>query len=121
MAAADEAHYPVRQDCPAVRVITEPIPEYIRFEYDSTPESLAAGEDIRWLPRHLVPVGVVFPLEGHDWWLFDDSLVAAGEFDGHGRPLGSRVSTDPALLGRCISIRDRLWLAAIPHTEYRPR
>src|SRR6266516_6899861 len=47
-----------------IRVITEPISEYVRFEYDSTPENLAAGEDIRWLPRHLVPVGVVFSLEG---------------------------------------------------------
>ena len=68
-----------------VRVITEPISEYIQFEYDSTPENLAAGEDIRWLPRRLVPAGVVFPLEGRDWWLFDDSLVAVGEFDEIGR------------------------------------
>jgi hypothetical protein len=104
-----------------VRVIMEPISEYIHFEYDSTPENLAAGEDIRWLPRRLVPAGVVFPLEGRDWWLFDDSLVAVGEFDDYGRPLGSRVSTDPVLLSQCISVRDRLWLSAIPHTDYQPR
>ncbi len=104
-----------------VRVITEPISEYIHFEYDSTPENLAAGEDIRWLPRRLVPADVIFPLEGRDWWLFDNSFIAVGEFDDHGRPLGSRISTDPALLGQCISVRDRLWLSAIPHTNYRPR
>ena len=103
------------------RGITEPISEYIHFEDDSTPENLAAGEDIRWLPRHLVPAEIAFPLEGRDWWLFDDSLVAVGEFDGHGRPLGSRVSADPALLRQCISVRDQLWLSAIPHTEYQPR
>jgi uncharacterized protein DUF6879 len=45
-----------------VLVITEPVSEYIQFEYDSTPENLAAGEDIRWLPRHLVPTGIAFPL-----------------------------------------------------------
>jgi len=104
-----------------VRVITEPISDYIHFEYDSTPENLAAGEDIRWLPRRLVPADVVFPLEGRDWWLFDDSLIAVGEFDGHGHPLGSRISTDTALLHQCISVRDRVWPSAIPHTDYRPR
>lgn len=104
-----------------VRVITEPVSEYIQFEYDSTPENLAAGEDIRWLPRHLIPTGIAFPLEGRDWWLFDDSLVAVGEFDGRGRPLGSRITTDPAVLRQCIRVRDRLWLIAIPHTEYQPR
>ena len=70
-----------------VRVIMEPISEYIHFEYDSTPEN----------------------------------LVAVGEFDDYGRPLGSRVSTDPVLLSQCISVRDRLWLSAIPHTDYQPR
>jgi hypothetical protein len=104
-----------------VRVITEPISEYIHFEYDSTPENLAAGEDIRWLPRRLVPADVIFPLEGRDWWLFDNSFIAVGELDDHGRPLGSRISTDPALLGQCITVRDRLWLSAIPHTNYQPR
>jgi hypothetical protein len=104
-----------------VRVITEPISEYIHFEYDSTPENLTAGEDIRWLPRRLIPVGVVFPLEGRDWWLFDDSLVAVGEFDECGRPLGSLISTDPALLRQCITVRDQLWVSAIPHTNYQPR
>jgi hypothetical protein len=69
----------------------------------------------------LVPADVVFSLEGRDWWLFDDSLVAVGEFDDHGRPLGSRISTDPALVRQCISLRDRLWLSAIPHAGYQPR
>jgi hypothetical protein len=103
-----------------VRVVTEPLSEYIRFEYDSTLENLMAGEDIRWLPRHLVPEDVTFPLEGRDWWLFDDSLIAAGHFDEHGRSLGSDVSTDPALIRQCGSVRDRLWPIAVPHGEYRP-
>jgi len=103
-----------------VRVVTEPISEYIRFEYDGTPENIAAGEDIRWLPRHLTPVDIVFPLEERDWWLFDDSLVAAGHFDDYGRPIGSEISTDPGLIRQCASVRDRLWEIAIPHSEYRP-
>lgn len=104
-----------------VRVITEPISEYIRFEYDGTPQNISAGEDIRWLPRNHVPKDIVFPLEGLDWWLFDGYLVAAGHFDDHGRPIGSEISTEPALIRQCVSVRDRLWSIAIPHSEYRPR
>lgn len=103
-----------------VRVVTEPVSEYIRYEYDGTPQNLAFGEDIRWLPRRLVPPDVVFPLAGRDWWLFDNYLVAAGHLDEHGRPLGSEISTDPALVTRCVRLRDRLWDIAIPHAEYRP-
>jgi hypothetical protein len=103
-----------------VRVVTEPLSEYIRFEYDCTPENLAAGEDIRWLPRQLVPEDVTFPLEGRDWWLFDDSLIAAGHFDEQGRSLGSEISRDPGLVRQCVSVRDRLWQVAVPHGDYRP-
>jgi hypothetical protein len=104
-----------------VRVVTEPFSEYIRFEHDSTPQNVAAGEDIRWLPRHLVPQNLVFPLKGNDWWLFDDYLIAAGQFDKGGNPTGSEITTDPAIVGQCVIVRDRLWEIAIPHSKYRPR
>jgi hypothetical protein len=103
-----------------VRVISEPLSEYIRYEHYGTTQNLAAGEDIRWLPRLLVPEHVVFPLDGADWWLFDDCLIAIGRFDERGLPLGSEVSTDPLLVGQCVFARDRLWQAAIPHDRYRP-
>jgi hypothetical protein len=103
-----------------IRVVTEPVSEYIRFEYDCTPENLAAGEDIRWLPRHLVPEDITLPVEGRDWWLLDDHLVAVGHFDEHGRPLGSEISRDPALVSQCVNVRNRLWEIAVPHSEYRP-
>ncbi len=103
-----------------VRVISEPLSEYISYEYDGTPQNLAAGEDIRWLPRRLIPADLVFPLDGRDWWLFDEQLIAIGNFDEHGVPEGSEISTDPALLRKCASTRDRLWAIAIPHHEYRP-
>jgi hypothetical protein len=103
-----------------VRVVSEPISAYIRYEWEATPENLDAGEDIRWLPRNLVPEDVDFPYEGRDFWLFDDSLAAFGHFDQDGRSLGSEVVTDPSVVRRCIEVRDRLWLLAVPHSEYRP-
>lgn len=103
-----------------LRVITEPITEYVRFEWEITPDNLAAGEDIRWLPRHLLPPGIVFPHGGLDWWLFDNRLVAFGHFHDDGRVKGSEIVTDPAVVAQCISIRDQLWPLAIRHSEYKP-
>lgn len=33
------------------RIVSEPITPYIRYEYDGTFSNIAAGEDVRWLPR----------------------------------------------------------------------
>ncbi len=104
-----------------VRVVSEPVSEYIRYEFAGTPQNLAAGEDIRWLPRHLVPADLVFPVEGRDWWLFDDHILAIGHLDAHGVPQGSEISTDPAIAHQCARLRDRLWAIATPHHEYTPR
>jgi hypothetical protein len=103
-----------------LRVVTEPISEYVRFEWEVTPDNLAAGEDIRWLPRHLLPVGIVFPRGGLDWWLFDDRVAAFGHFHEDGQVKGSEIVTDPAAVRQCAAVRDRLWPLAIRHDEYQP-
>jgi hypothetical protein len=103
-----------------LRVVTEPVTDYVRFEWEITPDNLAAGEDIRWLPRHLVPAGTVFPHGGLDWWLFDDRLAAFGHFYDDGRVKGSEIVTDHAVVRQCASIRDQLWPLAIRHSDYQP-
>lgn len=103
-----------------LRVVTEPVTEYVRFEWEITPDNLAAGEDIRWLPGTFSPAGIVFPRAGLDWWLFDDRLVASGYFHDDGRVKGSEVVTDPAIVGQCVSVRDQLWPLAIRHSDYMP-
>ena len=39
---------PVRR----ARVVSEPVTDYIRFEHATTDSNVAAGEQVRWLPRH---------------------------------------------------------------------
>lgn len=34
-----------------LRVVSEPLSDYVRYEYDGTFSNVAAGEDVRWLPR----------------------------------------------------------------------
>ncbi|MFD9816189.1 DUF6879 family protein [Streptomyces sp. NPDC059080] len=103
-----------------VRVVTEPHSPYIRWEYATTGVNEAAGESIRWLPRHRLPEGLRFPVDGNDWWLFDDKLVAVGHFDGSGRVLGSEIIESPAVVAECIRVRDLLWPLATPTAAYQP-
>lgn len=103
-----------------VRVVTEPHTPYILWEHATTTLNEEAGEDIRWLPRHLLPEGMTFPFNGNDWWLFDDRLLAVGHFDSEGRVLGSEIIENPDAVGECVRLRDMLWNVAVPHAEYKP-
>ncbi|MEU3709039.1 DUF6879 family protein [Streptomyces catenulae] len=103
-----------------IRVVTEPHSRYVGWEHSLTKFNIEAGEDIRWLPRHLLPEGITFPNNGNDWWLYDDRLLAVGHFDPEGRVLGSQIIEEPATVAECIRLRDLLWTLAIPHTEYKP-
>ncbi|MFC9244463.1 DUF6879 family protein [Streptomyces sp. NPDC057136] len=103
-----------------VRVVTEPHSSYIRWEHATSGVNEEAGESIRWLPRHKLPEGLVFPVEANDWWLFDDKLLAVGHFDEDGRVLGSDLIETPSVVAECVGIRDLLWGIATPHDTYKP-
>lgn len=103
-----------------VRVVSEPHSSYIQWERETTDINIRAGESIRWLPRHEVPEGLTFPLEGRDWWLFDHRLLAVGHFNAQGRVLGSELIRDPEIVAECIRVRDLVWRVATQHTEYKP-
>ncbi|WP_432143555.1 DUF6879 family protein [Streptomyces sp. bgisy084] len=103
-----------------VRVVTEPHSSYIQWEYATAHVNVEAGESIRWLPRHKLHKDLVFPVEGNDWWLFDDKLLAVGHFDDTGRVLGSEMIDDPETVAECVRLRDLLWASAIQHSEYTP-
>jgi hypothetical protein len=103
-----------------VRVVTEPLTEYIRWEHSETWLNQEAGEDIRWLPRHRLPEDVELPVGGNDFWIIDDRLVTVGHFDSEDRVLGSELVTDPTVVAACARTRDALWPIAIPHRAYQP-
>ena len=65
------------------RIVSEPVSEYIRFEHDVTYTNVAAGEEVRWLPRRLASD---IALPGNDFWLFDERLAVFNHFAGAGGP-----------------------------------
>ncbi|MFE2994060.1 DUF6879 family protein [Nocardia sp. NPDC059246] len=98
-----------------VRVVTVPHSDYQRWLLTETEDNIQSGEDIRYLPRHLVDADLV---PADDWWLFDDSTVAFNLVDEQGRPAGAGVTTDRQIAAVCKAAKDRLWPLAVPFAEY---
>ena len=99
------------------RIVSEPLSDYQRWSYSIAHPMVAAGEDIRWVPRGLVSsIGV----PGNDFYLFDDRLVVFLLYAGNGLAVDRLTSTDPADLKLCRRAFDAVWKYAIPHHDYQP-
>ncbi|MFB7274063.1 DUF6879 family protein [Streptomyces sp. NPDC056244] len=98
------------------RIVSEPVTEYIRFEHDGTPQNIAAGEDVRWLPRARASA---LTLPGNDCWIFDGRTVLFNHFTGDGGWVGNELTTDPDVARRCADAFEAVWKLAIPHSEYK--
>lgn len=102
------------------RIVSEPVSQYIRFEYEVTKNNIAAGEQVRWLPRRQA---TDLALPGNDFWLFDGQHLLINHFTGDGSPAGKEVielSTNPTAVRLCASAFEAVWERAIPHESYRP-
>jgi hypothetical protein len=99
------------------RIVSEPLADYIRFEHDSTGFNVAAGEQVRWLPRSTAP-GLLVPLA--DYWVFDGQLVRFGLFAGDGTFIRHELTDDPEIVRTCADAFEQVWVRAIPHGQYRP-
>ncbi|MCX4663538.1 DUF6879 family protein [Streptomyces uncialis] len=98
------------------RIVSEPVSEYIRFEYDGTFMNVAAGELVRWLPRrHTSDLA----LPGNDFWVFDDSIVRFGHFSGDGEYLGEEWTQTSIAAEACASAFEAVWRRATPHEDYK--
>jgi hypothetical protein len=100
-----------------LRIVSEPVTDYIRFEWLDAAQLVAAGEDVRWLPRRKASTLL---LPGNDFWMFDRETVAFTHFSGDGHVLGHEVTTDPAIVSACASAFEQAWKLAIPHNKYKP-
>jgi hypothetical protein len=101
-----------------VRVVSEPVSDFIRFEYEGTAGlNIAAGEEVRWLPRRRASD---LCLPGNDFWLFDDRVIRFHYFSGDGDIVEDELVCDPAVIRICASAFEAAWERAIPHADYRP-
>ncbi|WP_405576137.1 hypothetical protein OG317_37055 [Streptomyces sp. NBC_01167] len=101
------------------RIVSEPVSDYIRFQYHLTDPNVEAGEQVRWLPRRRAS-GLALP--GNDFWLFDDSSVVFHHFAGDGElaPDDEEFTDDPAVVKLCADAFEAVWTLAVPHADYQP-
>ena len=99
------------------RIISEPVTDYIRYEWEGTGSNVEAGEKIKWLPRRLASA---IALPGNDFWLFDESTVVFTVFTGEGDVHERQLTTDPVVVQLCKLAFEAVWSIAIPHGEYKP-
>ncbi|MFD7905115.1 DUF6879 family protein [Kitasatospora sp. NPDC059747] len=98
------------------RIVSEPVTDYIRYEYDVTFPNVRAGEQVRWLPRRKA---ADIALPGTDLWLFDGTSVLFTYFSGVGEVVDREWRTEPAVVELVKSAFETVWERATPHEEYR--
>ena len=99
-----------------IKVISEPASEYMRFAWDISGPLVAAGEDIRWLPRRLTSPLL---LPGNDVFVLDGAMAVFNVLDGDDGRVEQQVWTEPEVVKQCQAAFDAAWQVAIPHSGYR--
>ncbi|MCF3132437.1 DUF6879 family protein [Streptomyces olivochromogenes] len=97
------------------RIVSEPVSEYTRFLYDNTFTNVAAGEQVRWLPRRQAST---IALPGNDFWLIDGQRIRWNHFTGEGASAGGEISDEIAAAKLCADSFEAVWARAIPHDQY---
>lgn len=98
-------------------IVSEPISDYQKWALKDTHLFVAAGEDIRWVPRSRVST---VALPGNDFWLFDDEVVVFLIFTANGLVVDRYATTDRSAIELCRTSFEEVWKLSIPNSEYRP-
>ncbi|MEU6170024.1 DUF6879 family protein [Streptomyces tanashiensis] len=103
-----------------VRIVSEPVSDYIQYEHTGTVVNVLAGEEVRWLARDQT-VGLLVP--AMDGWLFDGAQLLLNHFTGTGewaaRPM--ELCTDPGFVTAYADAVEAVWGRAVPHDQYKIR
>jgi hypothetical protein len=100
-----------------VRVVSEPVSDYIRWEHACTDVNIQAGEDIRWLPR---TSAADLLLPGADCWVFDHRVIRWNFQRGDNtNPRVYTHSSDPRIIRDVTAAFEIAWDRATPHAEYK--
>lgn len=98
-----------------VRVVSEPLSDYVRWSLHVARVNTAAGEDIRYLTR---PRADELDLPDEDYWLFDSTHACVFRFGDDGRIIGRDHVTDAAAIVQRNHWRDAAWHHAVRWEEF---
>lgn len=106
-----KAHCGAGRRMERVRVVSQPMTEYERFEVSLYPHSHAAGEDIR-----ICDAG---HLGEQDFWLFDNHTVVLLHYDAEGSFIGFEFEVER--IGHYRQLRDSALSRSITLQEFLAR
>jgi hypothetical protein len=98
-----------------VRVVSEPWTDYTRFGLHLSRLNVAAGEDIRYLPRDQAKE---LELPDYDFWLIDASRMCILRHDDKDVLLGADVIDDPAVVVKHCYYREVARHHALTRAHY---
>lgn len=101
-----------------VRMLTEPLTEYLEWMLDTTDWNIDAGEDIRWLPESKARE---LDMPRYDFYLFDDDRVVIMHIDDEKVLTGAEIVDDADVVSQHQEYRQRVWPLAVRHREYVKR
>ncbi|REF00535.1 DUF6879 family protein [Thermomonospora umbrina] len=101
-----------------LRIVSEPLSDYIRWEHAISHGNVKAGDELRWLPRHLA---FDLPHPVADFFMWDQRLVAYNFTAGNGVDTGRmEYVADPRKIVPVGGMFEMLWERGIPHADYEP-
>lgn len=98
-----------------VRMLTEPLTDYLRWMLSITYRNIDVGEDIRWLDQSVARDLAMPP---YDFYLFDDRRLAIMHFDDDKLLADVDVTDDPDRVATHRAYRDAVWPLAARHVDY---
>ncbi|WP_233520341.1 DUF6879 family protein [Prauserella sp. PE36] len=98
-----------------VRMLTDPLTEYLRWMLSITHANIEAGEDIRWIDQHQA---TRLGMPGYDFYILDDDRVAVFCFDEQTELIGIDLDDDPEVVRQHQGWRDLVWPLATTHADY---
>lgn len=101
-----------------LRIVSEPVSDYIRWEHAISYGNVKAGEELRWLPRHLA---YDLPHPVADFFMWDQRLIAYNFTSGTGVDTERmEYVADPRRILPVVGMFEMLWERGIPHADYVP-
>lgn len=100
-----------------VRVVTEPLSDDARYLLALAKINLAAGDEIRYLPRQRSEE-LALGLPDQDCWIFDATTAAIIHFDADDVMVGHELVDDPAEIVGWLHHFDAAWAHSVSREEF---
>ncbi len=102
---ATEAGVDVRR----VRVITEPLNDYVKYEMAFWRHSVKYGEQFYFLPLgEYQSILNELDFQPEDFWMFDDKDVVVFHYSSQGEWIGEEVITETKFVKKCVLLKGKL-------------